>query len=46
MSIEVLVITKIFYLITEDEGLQWDVKTLPVLKKKLVIDELIGFNCR
>ena len=38
MSIKVLVITKIFYLITEGEGLQLDGQTLSVLKKKLVIE--------
>ena len=38
MSIEVLVITKIFYLITEEEGLQLNGQTLSVLKKKLVIE--------
>ena len=35
MSIEVLVNTKIFYLITEDEGLQWDVENTSRLEKEI-----------
>ena len=38
MSIEVLVITKIFYLITEEKGLNLDEQTLSVLKKKLLTE--------